>query len=164
MTDVVVTKVESAEVDHALGTFADQLGDTRPLHNAWAEDTHEQVLYTINTGNEGTYPELKPSTVKQKERAGQGSNPILVATGTMLRVATSSNEPDSIFESEPDHLDQGLKGRSGQIAAYHQGGTDKMAARPLYTNLDRLKGKLAERSAKLLGVEISDLGLTVISR
>lgn len=127
-------------VEGVLGTLAGAarlVSDVRPLDPILTNALHAHVALTIETGNEGTYPALKPETVRRKERAGQGGNPILVATGTMAGAATSDNAPDSVHYATETEIVNGLTGRSGEIANFHQYGTDNMAARPLYANMAR---------------------------
>ena len=127
----------------ALGAFAEGAGDLRRPAPRLAEAWYRNVARTVDTANEGTYPALKPSTVAKKEKAGQGGNPTLVATGAMLAAATS-NSADSIYEVSDSSFILGLTGRSGEVAGFHQWGTEKMAARPLFVVTDRYAEEAAE--------------------
>jgi hypothetical protein len=134
MDAIIVTPEGLPELLAGLDTFAKEIATLEPAAPFLAEAWYARIVRWIGSGGKGTFPGLADSTRKQKEKRGQGGNPILVADGTMARAATSSNAPDSIFEVRPDQITLGIGGRSGEIAAFHQYGTDNMAARPLYAD------------------------------
>ena len=80
-------------------------------------------------GGKGGWPQLAPSTVRDRERKGfEGAHPILWRKGVLGESLASKTAAGSIFRVTP----QGVSvGTSLFYAGWHQTGTPKMPARPI---------------------------------
>lgn len=146
------------KVGELIKSAAEIIADPRHVDPLLTNALHAHVARTIQTGNEGTYPALTPSYAKAKAQHF-GPKPILVATGTMAGAATSDNASDSLHYVTDTEIINGLKGRSGEIASFHQWGTDVMAARPLYANMGRFEEAAVALLQTFYGAAFAGIGI-----
>ena len=136
------------KLDRDLGVYADRL--RRPFQRGGARARAIQYVTNesrrqITEGQRGDYKPLSPRYRAWKEKKYPG-RPTLVITGRTVRSMTNSKSRDfySKVRGGGKVLEMGTK---YSISAYHQKGTKRMPARPLF----RLTRRVAERMAEVIG-------------
>jgi hypothetical protein len=134
MTDVLIKIEGLREADAALQGLGEHAGNMRALAPAISTAWYAKETGWLESGGRGTFQGL---TEKYAVRKAQkyGGQPILKASGAMEEALTSKNSVDSVYIETDNELTLGATGRSGEIASYHQEGTDNMPARPVYDSL-----------------------------
>ena len=90
----------------------------------------EEKAYEGDVGDIGAWAELSEPYATYKALQW-GVQPILTASGAMFDALTGETG-DTIIEKNPDSLVWGVGGEAG-YADYHQHGTDRMPARPIFS-------------------------------
>jgi hypothetical protein len=103
-----------------------------------------EALRQITHGQHGDYKALSPRYRAWK--AGRyPSRPLLVARGDTVRTITESSNAQFISKVTGGGKTSEI-GSNSKIAAYHQKGTPRMPARPLF----RITRRVAERMAEIV--------------
>lgn len=110
----------------------------------------DESLRQIAHGQHGDYQRLSPVYKARKARKYPG-RPLLVITGRTVRSMTDSRSRD--FVEKVRHGGKTMElGTDYEIAGYHQKGTRRMPARPLF----RLTRRVAERMAEIISEALTD--------
>lgn len=125
----------------------------RPFKRTDAADrvqsyVNNEAMRQITHGQHGDYQPLSPGYARYKA-ANYPGRPLLVVRGETVRSMTDPNHPDAkrkvAFSGKTLTL-----GSKSRIAAYHQRGTSRMPARPLFVVTRRVRERISEIVAEAL--------------
>ncbi len=123
-----------SEVDAALLSLADYAGRMPNFSDKLSLAWYGRAKAWLDSEGRGSFVGLTEAYAAEKAKR-YGAKPILDADGSMKAALTSKDAPDAFYEVTDDSLTMGAIGRSGEIASYHQTGTDKMPKRSPYDSL-----------------------------
>jgi phage gpG-like protein len=132
VSDIVQIKIENeGPFFGAVEKLVERAGDLRSFAPKVSSSWYAHVASTFQSEGGGGWDDLSGAYAEQKAKT-YGQQRILHASGRMEEALTSKDAPDSYADETPTELTYGATGRSGELARYHQEGTDTMPARPVY--------------------------------
>lgn len=155
MAEALRVHISGADrLERDLGVYADRLRapfrktDARQRVISYVND--EALRQMTHGQRSGDWKRLSPVYRAQKAKKYPG-RPLLVITGRTVRSMTDSRSRD--FIEKVKHGGRTMEiGTDYEIAGYHQKGTKRMPARPLF----RLTRRVAERMSEIISEALTD--------
>lgn len=97
MSGFIEIRLDSAELENYLNQLADKTSDLRPLMKKLAGIMHDSAEQNFESEGRPKWPELKPSTIKQRSKRGYWPGRILQVRGELAASITSSYDNHSAF-------------------------------------------------------------------
>jgi phage gpG-like protein len=148
-----------AQFNRALEGLYDSLKDFR---RAWPQVAERYYLvirrqFDSEGGRANPWAELAPSTLAGKAINYPGQ-PILRASNALFQSMVNAFDQNAVFRMTEDSL---TLGTTLDYAAYHQKGTSKMPARPIFDFLDEDYKDFRDAARDAFGKTAIDLGFEV---